>query len=333
MLAWHLDAEHSDHRFGEVPDPVPGPGDVRLSVVTSALNHMDHWLTVGRPRPPSFPHVPGCDVAGIVESLGPGVTSWAVGDEVVVNAAVVPEAALSRGVDSVLDPGLQILGEHRWGGHGALCVVPAHQLARRPKGRTWVEAATYPVCSTTAWRMLRRGRLEAGERVLVTGIGGGFATAAFCLARHLGAEVHVTSRDPAKRRRALELGAAGAHDSSEPLPVQVDVVVESIGPAVWDHVVGALRPGGRLLVCGGTSGPTVELDLPRLFYKQLEIIGASCGSQEEFSDVTRFLEEGLEVVVDGVYPLERYPEALQRLRAGEQVGKLVLEHTKGGTPA
>ena len=333
MLSWYLPESPGRYAFGEVPDPVPGPGEVRIAVRASALNHMDHWLTEGRPRPPALPHVPGNDVAGVVETVGEGVTDWRVGDEVVVNTAIVPVEALARGVDSVLDPSMRLLGEHCWGGHGEYCVVPAHQLAPRPTGRSWAEAAAYPVCSTNAWRLFRKAGLQAGESVLVTGIGGGVATAAFSLALHLGCEVHVTSRDPLKRRRALELGATGAYDSTEPYPVTVDAVVDSIGPATWDHAFGALRRGGRMLVCGGTSGTTVELHLPRLFFRQLDVIGASCGSQEEFEHVTRLVADGLPILIDDVVPLEEYPRALERLQESRQLGKLVLEHPDPGIGA
>ncbi|MFZ4518893.1 MAG: zinc-binding dehydrogenase [Microthrixaceae bacterium] len=326
MRAWHLDESPGQYVDGEVPDPVAGPGEVRVAVKASALNHMDLWLTTGLPKPPAFPHVPGNDVAGVVETVGEGVTDWQVGDEVVINTAVVPAAALTRGVDSVLDPAMQLLGEHCWGGHGEFCVVPAHQLARKPAGRSWAEVAAYPVCSTTAWRLLRRARIQAGDTVLVTGIGGGVATAAMMLALHLGARVFVTSRDEEKRRRALELGAEGAFDSEEPYPVTVDIVVDSIGPATWEHAIRTLRHGGRMCVCGGTSGPKVQLNLPRLFFKQLDVIGASCGSQEEFDHVTDLVADGLPVVIDEILPLSEYPRALDRLRTAAQLGKVVLEH-------
>lgn len=312
--------------WGEVPTPEAGPGQVRVRVVASALNHMDLWLTTGLPKPPRFPHVPGNDVAGVVDQVGEGVTTWAPGDEVVVNTALVPASALERGVDSVLDPGMRLLGEHCWGGHGEFCVVAAHQLESKPPNRSWAEVAAYPVCATTAWRLLRRARISAGDTVLVTGIGGGVATSALVLARHLGARVFATSRDPRKRAIAVDLGAEDAFDSSEPYPVTADIVVDSIGPATWEHSMRTLRHGGRMCVCGGTSGPKVELNLPRLFFKQLDIIGASCGSQEEFRYVTELVAEGLPVIVDEVVPLADYPEALERLRTATQLGKIVLEH-------
>lgn len=326
MDAWLLDESPGTYRWGTVEDPVPGRNQVRVEVRASALNHMDLWLTTGMPKPPVFPHVPGNDVAGVVESVGEGVSAWNVGDEVVVNTALVPEEALEMGVDSVLHEDMRLLGEHCSGGHGQFCVVDAHQLVAKPPERTWAEVSTYPVCLTTAWRLLRRARLEPDEVVLITGIGGGVATAAMMLSLHLGAKVAVTSRDATKRERALELGAFAAFDSADAFPVSADVVVDSIGPAVWKPAMRTLRRGGRMCICGGTSGPKVELELPRLFFKQLDIIGASCGSQEEFETVTGFMAEGLQVVIDEILPISEYPRALERLREGSQFGKIVLEH-------
>lgn len=326
MDTWLLAEAPGAYEWATVEDPTPGPGQVRLRVRASALNHMDHWLTTGWPRPNAFPHVPGDDVAGVVEALGDGATGWCVGDEVVVNPALVPPEALGMGLDAVLHPAMEVVGEHVWGGHGEFCVVDAHQLVPKPSGRSWVDAAAFPVGASTAWRLLRRAGLREGQVVLVTGIGGGVATAAMMLALHHGAEVHVTSRDPAKLQRALQLGAAGAHDSTQPYPLAADIVLDSIGPATWDHVVRALRPGGKLCVCGATSGPEVDLHLPRLFWKQHDILGGSCASPAEFDQVARMMSDGLGTVVDEVLPLSEYPSALARLRAGEQVGKIVLEH-------
>jgi zinc-binding alcohol dehydrogenase/oxidoreductase len=326
VRAWILDESPGSYREGELDDPPVGPGDVRVRPVASALNHMDLWLTRGLPRPP-LPHVPGCDVAGVVEAVGEGVEGVAVGDEVVVNPAVAPlEAVVAHGIDAPLGHGFQIVGEHRWGGHADLVVVPARNVVPRPAGRTWEECAAYPLATLTAWRMLRRARLTAGESVLITGIGGGVSAAALALALRAGATVYVTSRHEEKRRRAIEAGAAAAFDSAEDWPVTVDVVVESVGPATWERSIRALRPGGRLVVCGGTSGPTVELNLPHLFFKQIEIIGSTMGSYPEFDHVTRLVAAGLPVQVDAVFDRSEYPAALERLRRGEQLGKVVLRH-------
>ena len=326
MHAWILDESPGTYRWGEIADPVVGPDDVAVAPVASALNHMDLWLTRAKPRP-ALPHVPGCDVAGVVAEVGTAVTSVAVGDEVVVNPAVAPiEAVVALGDDAPLGKGFQILGEQRWGGHGGLVVVPARNVVPRPAGRSWEECAAYPLATLTAWRMLKRARLQAGERCVIVGIGGGVSTAALHLAVRMGAEVHVTSRDEAKRAAALTLGAVAAYDSAADWSVKAEVVVESVGPATWDRSIGALVPGGRLVVCGGTSGPTVELNLPKLFFKQIEVIGSTMGSYGEFAEVTRLMAQGLPVSVDGVVPLTEYPAALARLEAGAQLGKLVLRH-------
>lgn len=328
MLAWHLDDSPGEYRFGEVPTPEPGPGEVRVSVRASALNHIDHWMTQGRPRPRRFPHVPGSDVAGVVDAVGEGVPGWETGDEVVVSTAVTSDEAEDRlGVDAVLDRSMQLVGEHRWGGHGQAVVVPARALAAKPSGCSWTDAAAYPCAYGTAWRMLRRARVTAGERVLVTGIGGGVSTACAQIAAHLGAEVWVTSRDAAKVARAAEVGAVGGFDSAGPYDVDVDVVADSIGPAIWDAAVAALRPGGRFVTCGGTSGQRLDVDLPKLFFRQHELIGSTLASYEEFRFVTALVADGLRPVVDSVWPLADYPAALRRLRAADQFGKVVLDHT------
>ena len=326
LQAWTLRESPGEYRFEEIDDPLVGAGDVRIRPVASALNHMDLWLTRGRPRP-RLPHVPGCDVAGVVESVGDAVEGVHVGQEVVVNPAVCPlESVVRHGDDAPMYPGLEIVGEQRWGGHGELLVVPARNVVARPPGRSWAECAAVGLAGLTAYRMLRRGRLRAGESVLIVGVGGGVSMAALSLAVHMGAEVFVTSRDRVKRARAVELGAIAAFETGESLPVSCDVVVESVGPATWEASMAALRPGGRLVVCGGTSGPTVELNLPRLFFKQYEVIGSTMGGYGEFSALMSLVDQGLKVAVDSEMALSDYPTGLSRLAAGEQMGKVVLHH-------
>ena len=329
MEAWILDESPGTYRFGTIDTPEPGPAEVRVRPVASALNHMDLWLTRGLPRP-ALPHVPGCDVAGVVDAVGEGA-HIEVGAEVVVNPAVPTlEATIRLGIDAPLGRGFQILGEQRWGGHADGVVVPAWNVLPKPPERTWEECAAFPLATLTAYRMLRRARLVAGETVLVVGIGGGVSMAALALARAMGAVVHVTSREPSKIRQAVGLGAASGFDSNdESWPVRADVVVESVGPATWDRSVKALVPGGRLVVCGGTSGQKVEVDLPKLFFKQIEIIGSTMGSYEEFDDVVRLVQQGLPVAVDEVFDRADYPKALDRLASGEQLGKIVLRHPSG----
>jgi zinc-binding alcohol dehydrogenase/oxidoreductase len=327
MEAWILDESPGTYRWGEIATPEAGPGDVRVRVVASALNHMDLWVTRGLPKPP-LPHVPGCDVAGVVDAVGAGVTSVAVGDEVVINPAVSPvEDIVALGNDSPMGDGFLIYGEHCWGGHAPYAVAPARNVVKRPASRSWEECAAYPLAYLTAYRMLQRGRLEAGQTLLVVGIGSGVSCAALAIGKAMGARVFATSRSEAKRAQAVAMGAEAAFDSADAKwPVQADVVAESVGPATWDQSVRALKAGGRLVVCGGTSGPKVELNLPRLFFKQFEIIGSSMGSYQEFDALTRLVEQGLAVQVDEVLPLADYPTALERLQQGEQLGKIVLWH-------
>jgi len=327
MDAWILDESPGSYRWGQIDVPEPAPDEVRIKVVASALNHMDLWVTRGAPKPP-LPHVPGCDVAGIVDAVGTAVTTIAVGDEVVVNPGVSPvEEIVEWGNDSPMATGFRIYGEHMWGGHANYAVAPARNVVPRPAHRSWAECAAYPLAYLTAYRMLRRARLRAGETVLVVGIGSGVSCAALALARHMGADVVVTSRSENKRVEALGMGAKAAYDSAaDKWPVQADVVIESVGPATWDQSIRSLKAGGRVVVCGSTSGPKVEIPMSRLFFKQFEIIGSTMGSYQEFAEVTGLIAAGVAVTIDQVLPLRQYDVALARLEAGEQLGKIVLQH-------
>ncbi len=329
MWAWYLEQSPGEYVWGEVPTPEPGPGEVRIAVKASGLNHIDVWMTRGMPRPPAFPHVSGSDVAGVIDAVGPGVTRWQPGDEVVMEATVTSEdAILELGIDNVIDPGMHLLGEHQWGGHGEYVVVPQWHPVRKPESLSWAECAAYPVAYVTAWRMLRKGRVRAGDTVLVIGIGGGVATAALVLANYIGAQVYVTSRDETKRRKGIEMGAIDAFDSNGRFPVKADVVIDSVGAATWDSAIRSLQNGGRFVTCGGTSGVDVPLQLPRLFFKHLEVIGVTTGSHQEFVEVTQILGRGdAPVVVDEVFPVSGYPDALAKLAKGDQMGKLVLDRT------
>ena len=327
MQSWILDESPGSYHFGEIDQPAVGDDDVLIRVVASALNHMDLWVTRGMPKPP-LPHVPGCDVAGVVEAVGAAVIKVQVGDEVVINPGVSPVADIvSLGNDSPMGPGFMIYGEHCWGGHAQFAIAPSRNVRTRPANRSWAECAAFPLAYLTAYRMLRRARVQAGHTVLVVGIGSGVSCAALAIARHMGCTVIVTSRSEAKRAEALTMGAAAAYDSAaSKWPVEADVVIESVGPATWEQSVRSLKPGGRLMVCGGTSGPKVELNLPRLFFKQIEIIGSTMGSYQEFDEISALVAQGLDIRIDTTYPIADYAQALARLEHGEQLGKIVLTH-------
>lgn len=327
VQAWVLRESPGSYQRDEVDTPQPGDDEVQVRVVASALNHMDLWLTRGLPRP-ALPHVPGCDGAGIVDAVGEGVEAVSVGDEVVINPAVsCRRCRACLAGESPLCRSFGIVGEHRWGAHAELLVVPAANVSRKPPDRSWEECAAFGLVTLTAWRMLRRARLRAGETVLVVGAGGGVSAAAIALARHAGAHVVATTRDVAGKGDAIaSLGAHDVVDSADERWPRADVVVESVGPATWEQSVRALAAGGRLVVCGGTSGPEVELNLPRLFFKQHEIIGSTMGSYEEWEQVIELVGAGLPVAVDTVLDLDEYPAALKHLEAGDQLGKVVLRH-------
>jgi zinc-binding alcohol dehydrogenase/oxidoreductase len=338
MRAWVLPeiGDIDRYELRDVPDPEPGPGEVRVRIVASALNHIDLWVARGKPSPP-LPHIPGADGAGVVDALGEGVTDVMPGAEVVVNAAVgCGRCDACVNGEQPLCPSLRIVGEHRHGTHADLVVVPAENLVSRPASLTWEASAAYGVATANALRLLQRGRLAAGETLLVVGFGGGVSSAGLLVGRALGARCFVTTRDEAKGERAIELGADAWFDSGGPFDEGIrastdgrgaDVVLENVGPATWDRSMRSLARGGRLVTCGGTSGSDVSLNLPMLFWRHLEIIGASVQNHAEFADATAMVGDGrVPVLVDSVHDFGAYPAALQRLSDGGQLGKIVLRH-------
>jgi NADPH:quinone reductase-like Zn-dependent oxidoreductase len=232
---------------------------------------------------------------------------------------------------------LQVLGEHRTGTIAEYVVVPADNLALVPPTMPWPQAAAFSLATLTAWRMLvTRGRVLAGETVLIWGIGGGVALAALLIARHLGARTIVTSGSDSKLEIARSLGAdltlnyrevdVGAEARKATGGIGVDAVVDSVGEDSWQHSLRALRRGGRLMVCGATSGPMIGLDLRRLFWHQWSILGSTLGSRREYAAIVALAGEGkLWPIIDQVVPLDQALAAVGRMKRGEQVGKLVIE--------
>jgi NADPH:quinone reductase-like Zn-dependent oxidoreductase len=331
MRAWQLhDTDGpASYRLDELAAPEPATGEVRVSMRVAALNHLDLWVSRGLPKPKHLPHVAGADGAGVVDAVGDGVSSVAVGDEVTINPSLsCGSCAACLAGEIVFCPSFGILGEHHSGTLAEQVVVPARNVIGRPN-TAWEVAGSYGLAFGTAYRMLRRARLTAGETLLVVGIGGGVATAAFQLGRAMGADVMVTSRSEEKRAWALSHGAVASVDStgafSKELPRRADVVVESVGPATFDQSIRSTAPGGRIAVCGATSGPKVELTVPVLFFKQIEIIGSTMFTHDEFRQVSRLVDSGkVEPQVDHVFDFDRLPEALARLDAGDQLGKVAL---------
>jgi len=338
MRAWLLhDTTGPDAlRLEEVETPEPGPGQVRVAMKVVGLNHLDLWVSRGLPAPHHLPHIPGADGAGTIDAVGEGVTGRQVGDEVILN----PSQSCGR-CDACLHDRMMfcrfytIFGEHERGTMAEQVVVSARSVVMRPPSIEWPAAGTFGLVSGTAYRMMVRARLRPGETVLVVGVGGGVSSAAMLIARALGARVYVTSRSPEKIAWAVAHGAEAGFDSAgefskavKQATEGVDVVVENVGQVTWDQSVRSLNPGGRLVVCGATAGNRVELFLPVLWFKQLEVIGSTMFTQSEFGRVVQLVESGqVEVPVDRLFPFEELPQALAYLDAADQMGKVGLELT------
>jgi NADPH:quinone reductase-like Zn-dependent oxidoreductase len=309
----------------------PEDGWVAVALRRAALNHLDLWLAHGAQRVEP-PRVIGADGTGVVEVSR--ADSWRPGEEVVIYPVFsCGECEACRARQEVFCRSFGIVGEHTDGTACELIHVPARMLRRRPPGLSWDESAAFPLTFLTAWRMLTtKARLQAGQKVLVVGAGAGVAAAAIAIARHLGATVYATSRSEAKRERALELGAAAAFDSADfSKPVReasgggVDVVFEHVGPATFDESVRSLRPGGRVVFCGSTSGVKLELNMPRVFLRNVELLGSTMGTSAEFDALLEAVEAGLRPHVDSAFPLDDVQQALEHLDRSEQFGKVVLE--------
>ena len=327
-------------RVQELPQPtIQSPTDVMLRVHAAALNRLDLFVATGLPGSNlSFPHVVGSDGAGVVHQIGPGVSQVASGDRVMINPTLpcgMCRACVAE--DDTLCSNLRVLGEHRGGTVAEYVVVPARNLAAVPPGMSWAEAAAFSLATLTAWRMLTtRAGLTGGETVLIWGIGGGVAVAALQIARLLGARTVVTSGSDEKLEIGRRLGAdllLNHHKADVRAEVRkyteglgADVVVDSIGERTWTDSLRSLRRGGRLVICGATTGPHVTMDLRRLFWHQWSILGSTLGTRREYDEIGRHAAQGrLWPVIDSIVPLHEAPAAYERMQRGEQAGKLVIE--------
>ena len=319
----------------ERPRSQPAPGMVAVAVRTASINHLDLWLAHGAQRI-NPPRVIAADGAGVVHESGDA--AWKPGDEVVLFPTLCDwECEWCRAGENVRCPHFGVLGEHSDGTACELIHMDARSVFRKPPALSWEEAGAFPLTFLTAWRMLMtRAQLRADETVLVVGAGAGVAVAAIQIARHVGARVLVTSRSEEKRKRALELGAEAAFESSNFSKAVraatgdgVDVVFEHVGPATLDESMRSLAMGGRVVTCGSTSGVKAEVTMPRLFFRQASLLGSTMGNASEFEAVLQAVDRGLRPVVDSVYPLDEVQAALTRLDAAEQFGKVVLSVSAG----
>ncbi|HWC07752.1 MAG TPA: zinc-binding dehydrogenase [Solirubrobacterales bacterium] len=301
--------------IGEVPEPAVPEGWVEVEVRAAALNHHDVWSLRGQGLPEErLPMILGCDAAGVDPD----------GNEVLLHAVI--SSPDWRGDDS-LDPKRTLLSELHPGTLAERVAIPRHNLVPKPAGLSFAEAACLPTAYLTAYRMLfTRSGLRAGDTVLIQGAGGGVASAAIQLARAGGFRVWATSREERKRAYAEELGAHAAFESGQRLPEKVDAVLETVGEATWKHSMRALKPGGRIVVSGATSGFNPPADLPRIFFLQLEVVGSTMGSREELGQLVSLVDAtGLRPRIDRTLPLAEVATGIEALVAGDVLGKIVIE--------
>jgi len=324
--------------IGEAPEPVVATGTVVVGVRAVALNHLDLWVRRGIPGLNlDLPHIGGSDISGVIEEVGAAVEGWAVGDRVAVNPGLSCGSCSYCAVgEESLCRSFQILGEHVAGGTADRVRIPTTNLFRIPDSLEFRAAAAAPLVYQTAWRAVRtRARLSAGETLLITGGSGGVSTAAIQIGKHLGARVIVLTSGAENVQRCVSLGADSVMDRLQTDLVAevraltdsagVDVIVDSVGEALWNDCMRCLGSGGRLVTYGATTGARVSLDIRHVFWKQLQVIGSTMSSRSEFDEVMRLVAEGeLRPVVDSVLPLEQIRAAHQALEAGEVFGKLVL---------
>jgi NADPH:quinone reductase-like Zn-dependent oxidoreductase len=305
----HEDGGPEVLRYEDVPDPVAAPGEVLISLRAASLNHLDLWVRKGLPSVPK-PRILGADGAGVRVDTG---------ERVVINPG------LEHGVV------ITVIGEHSDGTHCELIAVPEGNVFPLDDAIDFETAAAFPLVYETAYRMLvTKAQLREGEWVLIWGIGGGVATAAFEIARAVGAKTLVTSSSDEKLERAREWGAdlAVGHGDAAAAAKQiggVDVVVETVGEATWKDSLSAVKPGGRVTVCGATSGPNPPAQLHRFWWKQLTVYGSTMGTREDFLGAYELVRSGrARVHVDSVFPLAETRAAHERMERGEQLGKIVL---------
>ncbi len=336
MKAWQLmDTKGPDsYQLNDVDEPEPGPGQVRIKINYSALNHLDLWVSQGMPAPKHMPHIGGADAAGVVDAVGEGTAGFEPGNEIIIDPSFsCGECVHCRNDDIVYCESFQILGEHRPGTFTEKIVIPTINAIRKPEAMPWEVAGSFGLVSATALRMLERARFRRGETVLVVGVGGGVSAAAMHIARAMGARVYVTSRSPEKITWALEQGAIAGFDSEGEFGAEMakqggaDIVIESVGPATMRQSMRAAKPGGRIAMCGATSGAKMELTIPHLFFRQLELIGSSMGTHSQFARATAWIGSGeAKSPVAKIFEFGELPHALAYLDSSEQTGKVVLRH-------
>ncbi|USK50804.1 zinc-binding dehydrogenase [Bacillus sp. CMF12] len=312
--------------YGELENPEPGAGEVRVKLKTAGLNHRDLFV-LNRHKPEDPALVIGSDGAGIIDSVGEDVTDVKPGDEVIIN----PGLGWKEKSDAP-PAGFEIVGLPFHGTFAEYITIPSENAAPKPAYLTWEEAGVLSLAALTAYRALfTRGKLQSGMKVFIPGIGGGVATFLMQFAKAAGATVYVASRSEEKCQRALELGADKALNSSEDWNgvlggEKVDLVIESVGPATFNKSLEILRNGGTIVTFGSSTGDQLELNLRSLFYAQQNLLGSTMGSAEEYHEMLQFIEKHqIRPVLDEALTLDQFEQAFDKIENAEQWGKIAFK--------
>lgn len=327
-------------KIGELDAPEPGPNEVLIETKHAALNHLDIFVVRGWPGLNlALPHVIGADGSGIVKEIGAGVSTVFKGDRVTINPGISCNKCIHcLSGNQVLCRNFSILGEFQWGTFAEFIAIPEVNVMKVPQHVPLNIAAAAPLTFLTAYRMLTtQGNLKNGDIVFVHGAGGGVSSAAVQIAKHFGATVIATTSTPEKIEKTKELGADYVIDYKEEKDFTkkvfvemtnrkgVDIVIDNVGQATFPTSIKLLRPGGRLVTCGVTSGPFTKFDITSLFWKHLEIKGSTMGNQKDFREVMELILKGkIKPVIDREFPLEQAREAEEYLEQGNQFGKVIL---------
>jgi NADPH:quinone reductase-like Zn-dependent oxidoreductase len=328
-------------QYGDLPDPEPGPGEVRVAIRAAALNHLDLFVRNGIPGV-TLPQIPGGDGAGVVDTVGAGVEGIAPGDPVLLQPGLYCNSCeFCRAGEQSICVRFAILGEHAPGTFAEKIVVPARNVFPIPARLSFEQAAAFPLAYQTAWRLIvGRGALRPGQTVLIHGAGGGVGGAAVEIALLVGARVFATTSDEAKAAHLREAGAERVIDYRQEDVAKVvraatekrgvDVVVDSVGEKTWMSSLQSVARGGRIVTCGATSGPNPKEEIRLVFWKQISILGSTMANDREFRALLSTVAAGrLTPRIDRVFPMARAREAYQRMEEGRQHGKIVLRVHNG----
>jgi len=331
MKALVLQEKNQSLLLKDVPDISPGNDEVVVKIYAAALNHRDLWIQKGQYAGLKYPIVPGSDGAGVVAAVGKNVDESLIGKEVII------DAALNWGDDQRYQSpsSFKILGLPNDGTLAEYCKVPATNISEKPIHLSFEEAAALPLAGVTAYRALfSRGRLNANEKLLVTGIGGGVALFALQYGVATGADVYVTSGDEEKIQKAIDMGAtAGVNYKDEhwveKLQEQAgsfDIVIDGAAGDNISHLLNLAAPGGRIIFYGSTRGNPANIEIRRIFWKQLNVLGSTMGSPEDFRSMMSFVaEHSIHPVIDEIFSFADGEKALRKMDEAGQFGKLVIK--------